>query len=163
MVQCVFGLEVLLNSKNKEKVLYISLSPSPKTKTKRRILVVDDESDITFTLKKGLENSGIFEVDTFNDPQEALSSFKPDYYDWAQVETQGEGNIPQLTPSPEAEALRIVPPFGWKFPHNYLVFFTIIFLNDTLDLSSCACSPIYPSVNLSPVNSVTFCPFMITV
>jgi DNA-binding NtrC family response regulator len=57
-------------------------SPSPKTKTKRRILVVDDESDITFALKKGLENSGMFEVDTFNDPQEALSSFKPDYYDF---------------------------------------------------------------------------------
>ena len=58
---------------------YMSSSPSPKTKTKRRILVMDDESDITFTLKKGLENSGMFEVDTFNDPQEALSSFKPDY------------------------------------------------------------------------------------
>ncbi len=61
---------------------YMSSSPSPKTKTKRRILVVDDESDITFTLKRGLENSGMFEVDTFNDPQEALSSFKPDYYDF---------------------------------------------------------------------------------
>jgi hypothetical protein len=54
-----------------------SPSPSPKTKTKRRILIVD-ESDITFTLKKGLENSGMFEVDTFNDPQEVLSNSKPD-------------------------------------------------------------------------------------
>ena len=45
----------------------------------------------------------------------------------------------------------------------YLISFIIIFLNDTLDLSSCACSPIYPSVILLPVNSVTFCPFMITV
>ena len=58
-----------------------SYSPA-KTKTKRRILVVDDEPDITFTLKKGLENSGMFEVDTFNDPQEALSNFKPNYYDF---------------------------------------------------------------------------------
>ena len=48
----------------------------------RRILVVDDEPDITFTLKKGLENSGMFEVDVFNDPQEALSNFKPNYYDF---------------------------------------------------------------------------------
>jgi hypothetical protein len=56
---------------------YMSSSPSPKTKTKRRILIVD-ESDITFTLKKGLENSGMFEVDTFNDPQEVLSNSKPD-------------------------------------------------------------------------------------
>ena len=31
-------------------------------------------------MEKGLQNSGMFEVDTFNDPQEALSSFKPDYY-----------------------------------------------------------------------------------
>ena len=64
----------------------MSSSPSPKTKTKRRILVVDDESDITFTLKKGLENSRMFEVDTFNDPQEALSNFKPDYYDFLLID-----------------------------------------------------------------------------
>src|ERR671924_648135 len=65
---------------------YMSSSPSPKTKTRRRILVVDDEPDVTFTLKKGLENSGMFEVDTFNDPQEALSSFKPDYYDFLLID-----------------------------------------------------------------------------
>ena len=68
----------------------MSSSPSPKTKTKtktkRGILVVDDESDITFTLKKGLENSGMFEVDTVNDPQEALSSFKPDCYDFLLID-----------------------------------------------------------------------------
>ena len=64
----------------------MSSSPSPKTNTKRRILVVDDESDITFTLKKGLENSGMFEVDTFNDPQEALSSLTPDYYDFLLID-----------------------------------------------------------------------------
>src|SRR5918994_4295984 len=61
-------------------------SPLPKIKTKRRILVVDNEYDITFTLKKGLENCGMFEVDTFNDPQEALSSFKPDYYDFLVID-----------------------------------------------------------------------------
>jgi hypothetical protein len=32
---------------------------SSSIKTKRKILVVDDETDITFTLKKGLENSWI--------------------------------------------------------------------------------------------------------
>ena len=63
----------------------MSSSP-PKAKARRRILVVDDESDITFTLKKGLENSGVFEVDTFNDPLEALSSFKPDYYDFLLID-----------------------------------------------------------------------------
>jgi DNA-binding response OmpR family regulator len=50
---------------------------------KRRILVVDDTPDITLTLKAGLEASGPFEVDTFNDPEVALSSFKPGLYDLA--------------------------------------------------------------------------------
>lgn len=44
------------------------------------ILVVDDEVDLTISLKKGLERYG-FEVDTFNDPSEALSKFKPNFYD----------------------------------------------------------------------------------
>jgi DNA-binding NtrC family response regulator len=48
--------------------------------TKGRILVVDDEPDITLTLEAGLEIVGLFDVDTFNDPESALKSFKPDYY-----------------------------------------------------------------------------------
>ena len=47
----------------------------PDTEQKKRVLVVDDEPDITFTLKKGLENSGFFEVDVSNDPLEVLSNF----------------------------------------------------------------------------------------
>ena len=48
--------------------------------TKRRILVVDDEPDITLTLKAGLEIVGLFDVDTFNDPQSVLNSFIPCFY-----------------------------------------------------------------------------------
>jgi DNA-binding response OmpR family regulator len=44
---------------------------------------VDDDSDITLTVKVGLEASGLFEVDTFNDPELALSSFRPGLYDLA--------------------------------------------------------------------------------
>jgi two-component system response regulator VanR len=44
---------------------------------KRRILSVDDDPDITFIVKTGLE------VNTFNDPELALSSFKPGLYDLA--------------------------------------------------------------------------------
>ena len=51
--------------------------------SKRRILAVDDDSDITLTVKVGLEASGLFEVDTFNDPELALSSFRPGVYDLA--------------------------------------------------------------------------------
>lgn len=48
--------------------------------TKKRILVVDNEQDITTTLQVGLEDGG-FSVDTFTDPSLALESFKPNYYD----------------------------------------------------------------------------------
>jgi DNA-binding NtrC family response regulator len=46
--------------------------------SKRRILAVDDDSDITLTVTVGLEASGLFEVDTFNDPELALSN--PSYH-----------------------------------------------------------------------------------
>lgn len=45
------------------------------------ILVVDDEPDITTTLKIGLENKGFAAVDTYNDPALALSNFKPGLFD----------------------------------------------------------------------------------
>jgi DNA-binding response OmpR family regulator len=45
-----------------------------------RILAVDDESDLTMLFRMSLEHYG-FEVDTFNDPQEALSKFQPGSYD----------------------------------------------------------------------------------
>jgi CheY-like chemotaxis protein len=47
--------------------------------TKRRILVVDNEP-ITLTLQLGLEVGG-FGVDAFTDPDLALKSFKPNFYD----------------------------------------------------------------------------------
>ena len=50
---------------------------------KSRILAVDDNPDITLTVKMGLESSGLFEVETFNDPELALSSFRPGLYDLA--------------------------------------------------------------------------------
>jgi two-component system, OmpR family, response regulator ChvI len=51
--------------------------------SKRKILAVDDTPDITLTVKMGLEASGLFEVHTFNDPEVALSNFKPGLYDLA--------------------------------------------------------------------------------
>ncbi len=46
----------------------------------RRVMIVDDEEGITDALKTGLERRG-FQVDAFNDPQAALSNFKPSAYD----------------------------------------------------------------------------------
>ena len=48
--------------------------------TERRILVVDDQPDFILTIKVELEEEGLFEVDTFTDPELALSSFKPGIY-----------------------------------------------------------------------------------
>jgi DNA-binding response OmpR family regulator len=53
---------------------------------KRRILAVDDDPDITFIVKVGLEAGGLFEVHTFNDPEVALSSFQPGLYDLALID-----------------------------------------------------------------------------
>jgi DNA-binding response OmpR family regulator len=45
-----------------------------------RILVVDDEPDLTQVSTLALEYHG-FKVNSFNDPQEALAKFKPGLYD----------------------------------------------------------------------------------
>jgi DNA-binding response OmpR family regulator len=56
----------------------------PTTATKiRRILVVDNEPDVTFTIKATLEESGLFQVDIFYDAESALAIFRPDRYDLA--------------------------------------------------------------------------------
>ena len=49
-------------------------------KKKKRILLVDDEIDITFSLKILLEENG-FEVYTFNKPSSVLRDFRADLYD----------------------------------------------------------------------------------
>jgi CheY-like chemotaxis protein len=46
----------------------------------KRILLVDDEPDVTYAIKVVLENKG-FVVDSYNDPTLALSDFKPGLYD----------------------------------------------------------------------------------
>ena len=45
---------------------------------RRRVLIVDNEPDITFVFKMGLEDKG-FIVDAFEDPVLALSNFKSNY------------------------------------------------------------------------------------
>jgi DNA-binding response OmpR family regulator len=52
----------------------------PQQQGQKRILAVDDEPDLNKLCSLALEYHG-FKVDTFDDPQEALSSYKSDYYD----------------------------------------------------------------------------------
>jgi DNA-binding response OmpR family regulator len=48
--------------------------------TKNSILLIDDEPDITFTIKNILEDNG-FKVDSFTDPISALDNYQINYYD----------------------------------------------------------------------------------
>ena len=50
-------------------------------KNNSRILIIDDEPDITFAFQKGLRDRGFLTVDTVNDPHVALSSFQAGSYD----------------------------------------------------------------------------------
>ena len=45
----------------------------------KKILLVDDEPDVTFTIKNILEDSG-YNVDSFNDPILALNYYKVNFY-----------------------------------------------------------------------------------
>jgi DNA-binding response OmpR family regulator len=44
------------------------------------MLLVDDEPDITFTIKSILNDNG-FQIDSFNDPITALKSYRSNFYD----------------------------------------------------------------------------------
>jgi DNA-binding response OmpR family regulator len=54
----------------------------PKTRIKK-IIMVDDEPDVNITIKTVLEDTGLFLVDTFNNAESALSTFRPNFYDLA--------------------------------------------------------------------------------
>jgi DNA-binding response OmpR family regulator len=64
----------------------------------KRILIVDDNEDVTTTFKAGIEESNKndgnkrIEVYTSNDPVAAFSEFKPDYYDLLLVDI----NLPHM-------------------------------------------------------------------
>jgi CheY-like chemotaxis protein len=85
-----------LRGKQREQQIQERKEQSPFTK---RILIVDDDPDITFTYKKAFEeanrisgNKVSFHVNTYNDPLLALSEFKPDFYDLMLVDI----NMPKI-------------------------------------------------------------------
>ena len=89
------GLTLLLGQK---KEAYNTLTKGQQRFWKR-ILIVDDEKDITLAFKAGIEESNNnndinkrIEVYTSNDPVVALSEFKPNYYDLLLVDI----NMPHI-------------------------------------------------------------------
>jgi two-component system catabolic regulation response regulator CreB/two-component system response regulator ChvI len=57
----------------------------------KRILVVNDETDINTTVRQVLEDKG-FKVDSYEDPRLALENFKPQYYDLVIIDSK----MPQM-------------------------------------------------------------------
>jgi two-component SAPR family response regulator len=63
----------------------------------KRILIVDDEADITTTFKLIIENAGKTSsrrivVDTYNDPRLAILDFQPNFYDLSLIDI----NLPYI-------------------------------------------------------------------
>ena len=55
----------------------------------KRILVVDDDSDIAFTLRTSLENGyKMFQVCSYDNPVKALADFKANFYDLLLVDVK---------------------------------------------------------------------------
>ena len=86
------------SNNNPKKVTASELNFNQLSAIYKRILVVDDDPDITLTFKTALEgnndgnNNRIFEVYTYNDPILALSEFKPHFYDLMLIDI----NMPDL-------------------------------------------------------------------
>jgi two-component system alkaline phosphatase synthesis response regulator PhoP len=58
----------------------------------KRILVIDDNPDIVFTLRVGLESDSTIQVFGFDNPVTALVEFKPNFYDLLLIDV----NMPLL-------------------------------------------------------------------
>jgi DNA-binding response OmpR family regulator len=57
----------------------------------KTVLLIDDELDVTTVFGLGLQDEG-FDVYTYNDPLEALSQFKPNFYDLLLIDI----NMPKM-------------------------------------------------------------------
>jgi DNA-binding response OmpR family regulator len=55
------------------------------------ILIIDDDPDVTTVFSLGLQDEG-FDVYTYNDPLEALSQFRPNFYDLLLIDI----NMPKM-------------------------------------------------------------------
>ena len=87
-----------------------------------RILFVDDDLDILFTIKRSLENHG-FIVDTFSNPFEALSSFKPELYDLVLIDIK----MPEMSGFEFHQELQKKTTYGDEIKICFITAFEIYF------------------------------------
>jgi DNA-binding response OmpR family regulator len=57
----------------------------------KTVLIIDDDPDVTTVFGLGLQDEG-FDVYTYNDPLEALSQFRPNFYDLLLIDI----NMPKM-------------------------------------------------------------------
>ena len=76
------------NLQNENTTINTAIKEKPFSKI---ILIVDDDPDVSSIFSMGLEDEG-FVVDTYNDPLEALSNFKPSFYDLLLIDI----NMPKM-------------------------------------------------------------------
>jgi CheY-like chemotaxis protein len=84
-IQRLFAITIPTNKDNninkaKTRSLGNTISSSASQVVTKRILIIDDEADITSALKRGLEKYG-FTVEVNNNPLSILSDYKAGYYD----------------------------------------------------------------------------------
>ncbi len=87
-----------------------------------RLLFVDDNQDILFTIQNGLESYG-FLVDTFSNPAEALSSFKPELYDLVLIDIK----MPQMSGFEFYQELRKKAAYGTEIKACFITAYEIYF------------------------------------
>ncbi len=87
-----------------------------------RVLFVDDNKDILLTIQTGLESYG-FIVDTFSNPSEALSSFKPELYDLVLIDIK----MPQMSGFEFHQELRKKVTYGTEIKTCFITAYEIYF------------------------------------
>ena len=68
-----------------------TITTMTKENRKKRILAIDNDKDTSSSLKIVLEQSGLFEVDSFDDSTQALASFKSNGYDAVILDVKMQG------------------------------------------------------------------------
>ena len=108
-------------------------------KLKNRILLVDYEPDITFTFTDVLEDEG-FEVDSFNDPHQALSNFSAGTYDVTLIDIR----MPQMNGFDQYRKLKNKDD---KVKYCFMTAYEVYYETLKKDLSWAKCWLVYEEAN----------------
>jgi PleD family two-component response regulator len=89
------------------------------TNKKARILIVDDDPEITESFGLVLEDSGLFHVEKYTEPVQALSNLKPDSHDLVLLDV----NLPNVDSFELYDKMK-------KIDSKLKVFFLVIYDNE---------------------------------